>query len=244
MTLSMLQMTPDLQRLIRWAHGQRILQAREDDLGYALHAILHAAFGPALSPKPFAWISRPRRVAHLLAYSTENPKELHEHAAAFAEPDVYRALGLDEMAAKAMPTTFVRGRRLGFSVRVRPMLRTDRGGDRDATREIDAFLAVALREPENRTLSRSEIYAAWLADRLRQGGVEPEQMMLAAYRRTRVTRRSRQAERRTLKLQEGPDATFDGVLSVTDPDAFAVFLARGIGRHRAFGFGMLLLRPA
>ena len=43
---------------------------------------------------------------------------------------------------------------------------------------------------------------------------------------------------------EGPDAVLAGVLEVTDGEAFAALLRRGVGRHRAFGFGMLLLRPA
>jgi CRISPR system Cascade subunit CasE len=43
---------------------------------------------------------------------------------------------------------------------------------------------------------------------------------------------------------QGPDAVFTGVLQVRDSDAFAALVARGIGRHRAFGFGMLLLKPA
>lgn len=34
-----------------------------------------------------------------------------------------------------------------------------------------------------------------------------------------------------------------GTLTVTDPAFFAQALAVGIGRHRASGFGMLLLRP-
>ena len=34
-----------------------------------------------------------------------------------------------------------------------------------------------------------------------------------------------------------------GALTVTDPDAFAALLARGVGRHRAYGYGMILLRP-
>jgi CRISPR system Cascade subunit CasE len=37
----------------------------------------------------------------------------------------------------------------------------------------------------------------------------------------------------------GPDASFTGVLTVRDPEAFGRLLARGIGRHRKFGFGML-----
>lgn len=36
-----LQLTPDVQRLIRWAEAQRLLATRqEDDLGYALHLFL------------------------------------------------------------------------------------------------------------------------------------------------------------------------------------------------------------
>ena len=40
-----------------------------------------------------------------------------------------------------------------------------------------------------------------------------------------------------------PDATLQGTLAVVDSGAFQALLARGVGRHRAFGFGMLLLRP-
>jgi CRISPR system Cascade subunit CasE len=49
---------------------------------------------------------------------------------------------------------------------------------------------------------------------------------------------------RPARILERPDAVFEGRLAVADPDAFRARLARGVGRHRAFGFGMLLLRPA
>jgi CRISPR system Cascade subunit CasE len=42
---------------------------------------------------------------------------------------------------------------------------------------------------------------------------------------------------------EGPDATMSGTLRIDDPSAFASALSHGIGRHRTFGFGMLLLAP-
>jgi CRISPR system Cascade subunit CasE len=42
---------------------------------------------------------------------------------------------------------------------------------------------------------------------------------------------------------EGPDAVVHGTLTITDPVAFAGLLARGVGRHRSYGYGMLLLRP-
>jgi CRISPR system Cascade subunit CasE len=59
------------------------------------------------------------------------------------------------------------------------------------------------------------------------------------------------AERRPLKDQgnwtqtasEGPDATIHGELTVTNSEAFGRLLATGVGRHSAYGYGMLLLRP-
>ncbi|MFG1332515.1 type I-E CRISPR-associated protein Cas6/Cse3/CasE [Xanthobacter autotrophicus] len=41
----------------------------------------------------------------------------------------------------------------------------------------------------------------------------------------------------------GHSAVLVGTLTVRDAQAFAALLARGVGRHRAFGYGMLLLSP-
>ena len=37
---------------------------------------------------------------------------------------------------------------------------------------------------------------------------------------------------------------FSGTLTVTAPDAFKVALRQGVGRAKAFGCGLLLIRPA
>ena len=42
---------------------------------------------------------------------------------------------------------------------------------------------------------------------------------------------------------EGPDAVVHGTLTITDPSAFANMLSKGIGRHRSYGYGMILVRP-
>ena len=39
---------------------------------------------------------------------------------------------------------------------------------------------------------------------------------------------------------EGPDATVHGTLTIGDPDTVAALLARGLGRHRAYGYGILM----
>ncbi len=46
------------------------------------------------------------------------------------------------------------------------------------------------------------------------------------------------------RAHEGPDVTWHGELTVLDGDKFAARLAAGVGRHSAYGYGMLLLRPA
>lgn len=241
MSLHMLKLQPEMARLARWAREHGLLPQRgDDDLGYALHALLAATFGE-LSPKPFAFLSDPVRPAALLAYTDHDPAALREHAAAFADPDATEALRPERMAAKAMPERFAPGARLGFALRARPMVRTDRDGDRNRSREVDAFVAAVDGAPPGSGPARGEVYREWLARQLSAGGAVPETLVLDAFRLSDVRRRDRA---RALRPQRGPDAGFSGVLRVTDPDAFAALLARGVGRHRAFGYGMLLLRPA
>jgi CRISPR system Cascade subunit CasE len=239
MNLTMIQLKPDMGRFLRWAESYRLLGAHDDDLGYALHALLKANFGD-IAPKPFAVRRPPDRDAELLAYSSELGESLRERAAAVAEPAATEAIGLNSFACKTMPVTWRAGDRFGFEVRVRPILRTDKDGNRQRNREVDAFLV----SPEGS--NRGEVYTAWLRQRMAEGGAELQRAHLKAFRLARVTRRSKANEEgsRALRHPMGPDATFTGLLTVRNPEAFAGVLARGIGRHRAFGFGMLLLRSA
>jgi CRISPR system Cascade subunit CasE len=243
MSLTMLQAEPDLARLVRWADGHGLMPSRaEGDVGYALHALLRAVFGD-LAPKPFVLLRDPARPARLLAYSTHEETALRLQAASFAEPSALAAFGgLDRLAAKRMPESFPEGHRLGFIVRVRPTIRRDRDGDRNKTREVDAFLAAVEGLPPGEGPSRGDVYKAWLLRRMSEGGAGLEQMALDGFHLGEAQRRD---AARVLRLRRAmPEATFSGVLRVTESAAFSALLARGVGRHRAFGFGMLLLRPA
>ncbi|WP_375456746.1 type I-E CRISPR-associated protein Cas6/Cse3/CasE [uncultured Methylobacterium sp.] len=264
MTLHLLQMRPAMGPLLRWAeHRGLVARQGPDDLGYALHAILKAAFGEH-APQPFVLLDPPRRRARpgtegapqILAYTRADVAVLRDHAAAFAAPEVSEALGLGALAAKAMPGRFAAGTRLGFRTRIRPTVRRDRDGDRTRTREHDAYLAAVEAYPVEdgrgtAPVSRGEVYRDWLARQLAAGGAGLEGAALDAFRLTRTLRRGRDRALRQIPpssaVMQGaaghPDAVVTGTLSVRDPDAFATLLARGVGRHRAFGFGMLLLRP-
>jgi CRISPR system Cascade subunit CasE len=136
---------------------------------------------------------------------------------------------------------FSRGRRLGFSFLARPVVRTDRDGDRTKVREIDAY-AHARNGGDSR--DRATIYLDWARDRLSASGAEVEALRIDGLESVKVMRRGAVAEGgRPLNMIAGHAVAIVGALRVADEAGFAGAIARGIGRHRAFGFGMLLLAP-
>ncbi|MBK5969332.1 MULTISPECIES: type I-E CRISPR-associated protein Cas6/Cse3/CasE [Thiorhodovibrio] len=235
MTLSLLHCAPDEQTLATWATRHRLLSP-DGDFGYALHALLTAAFGD-LSPQPFCYLGARQG---LLAYTNQPPEQLRDHAA-LATPDVAQALGLDHLATRNFPSAWRPGQVLNFEVRARPVRRTKDG------RERDVFLHAVDAQPAALGLDRESIYAQWMGQQLAaQQAAELMQIGMTAFRLSRVMRRTGpDAEgRRKSRAFSGPDAMFKGQLRIGDGEAFTRLLTRGIGRHRAFGFGMLLLKPA
>lgn len=244
MSLYLLRFDPDLQAAARWFHAEKLAPRDQDDDGYAWHALLTAAFGPALAPKPFRLLARRGRPAQLLAYAAQDAAALTDHASGFADPLAHQALAVGSLAAKRMPD-FAAGRRLGFSVRVRPTTRTDRGGDRTTSRELDAAVAKLGREGARNAAARADAYAQWIRTRLAAAGTLVERMWLDGAIGDDAPRRGpADAEgRRALLRIPGHSVTAAGTLRVEHADRFAQALARGIGRHRAFGYGMMLLSP-
>lgn len=240
-TLYLLHTQPDPQRLAAWAARHRLLD-KEGDLGYALHALLQAAFGEQ-APQPFRYLDAEQG---LLAYTRLDATGLAQ-LGALAEPDVSAALGLGQtrqhggMNVRPFPTQWAADHTLGFEVRVRPIIREGKTG-----RERDAFLAAA-EKAQGSVLDRGEVYVQWLRDVLaRQGGAELLNARMTRYQQLGVTRKSQKGNAedvRHSRLVSGPDAVLVGQLRVTNSQAFAQLLASGLGRHRAFGFGLLMLRP-
>jgi CRISPR system Cascade subunit CasE len=240
MTLHMIKLVPDVPQLIRWADRQRLLdRTHEDDLGYALHTVLLAAFGD-LAPRSFALVTERVRSPELLGYTAHDADALRDHALSFADPQIPSMIGLPSLAGKPMPSDFAIGRRLGFTLRARPTIRTDRDGDRTRVAERDAYREQPLGAADDGP-TRGEVYQTWLTTRLTAGGAAVERLMLERFCRSFALRRDKT---RRLRAVEGPDASFSGVLVVAEPEKFAGLLAHGVGRHAAFGYGMLLLRPA
>ncbi|CAG9932372.1 type I-E CRISPR-associated protein Cas6/Cse3/CasE [Candidatus Nitrotoga arctica] len=238
MTFQLLRLQPDAKALAACAIRRRE-SSPDGDYGYALHSLLREVFGEQ-APKPFRYMGNKQG---LLAYTLENLETLRHHAS-LATPDVARALGLDALDARPFPSIWKEGQALGFEVRVRPVIRAKDGRERDAfLHAADAIPAAA----GGGLAQRAMIYSDWLAKQFAvDGAAQIIQAQMDEFRLTRVLRKANTGEngKRKSHAVTGPDSVFKGQLQVGNPEAFARLLARGVGRHRAFGFGMLLLRPA
>ncbi|GAA4350383.1 hypothetical protein GCM10023165_37750 [Variovorax defluvii] len=250
--LYLLHTQPDARLLAAWVARHHARHERQpSDLGDALHGLLRAAFGSA-APQPFRYLDERQG---LLAYTSLDADAMRAQVA-LADPLAAQTLGLgatDRHAGyrlRPFPTQWRAGQVLGFELRLRPTVRAAKG-------ERDAFLH-AVEQAQGQPLQRQAVYVQWLRDHLAtregvareawQGAVELlEDVHLAGFRRQQVVRRTQAvgAQARRGRVIDGPDAVLKGHLRVRDPAAFAHLLARGVGRHRAFGFGMLLLsRPS
>lgn len=245
--LHLLRLLPDMAALARWvaATGQHALQ---EDTGYALHAALRAAFGNA-APKPFALLERPGSL-QLIGYSRQSADLLQRALlqAEISDPGAAAALGLSpaqNALIRPMPATWRAGETLSFEVRVAPVVRSRQqpGGGYP---EIDAAF-----HPDFANAAagdREAAHFAWLAREVSRG--EASHLVSArvlSFRLSPIARRYAQAtgQRSGRVVQPGllPDLTVRGQLRVQDPAAFDVLIARGLGRHRSFGFGCMLLAP-
>lgn len=253
MTTHLIHAPFSMRAFNRWAGDRGLVRRGSFDEGYALHVLLSAMFGKSVL-QPFRLFASERRSgAALYAYADIDEDELRHTAAAAAPPDCLAVIDAEKMQSKRMPPAFEPGRRLGFDIRLRPVRRlrqdlTDPQPKRLLSKgaEVDAFRLEAIRRfphgwadpaagATKNGVTRQSVYTEWLTERFGDA-VAVEQCDLIAFRRSR-------AIRGTGRGPEGPDATLHGTLAVSNPETFVQILRTGVGRHRAYGYGMLLLRP-
>lgn len=249
-SLHLLHTRPDARLLAAWVAQRHARHERQaSDLGDALHGLMRAAFGE-VAPQPFRYLDERQG---LLAYTTLDADALAAQVA-LADHEAAMTLGLgasgqhEGYRLRPFPVQWPAGKVLGFEVRVRPTVRSAQG-------EQDVFLH-AMAQAQGAPLQREVVYVNWLRAHLDvregappeawQGAIEVLDVHLAAFQRLAIVRRTQATAGNTRRGHtiEGPDALLKGRLRVLDPLAFAQLLARGVGRHRAFGFGMLLLSRA
>ncbi|MGO9391819.1 type I-E CRISPR-associated protein Cas6/Cse3/CasE [Rhodoblastus sp.] len=227
----------ELRSLRRWAAARGF----SADEGRGLHHLLSETFGKG-ALQPFRLMALPGAASGVIyAYAQSDVTALKQVAQECALPDALAVCNLQELAGKTMPNAWREGRRLAFDLRTRPVKRLLKpAGVFPKGAEVDAFLVEALREPpegnpEIDAVDRETVYRRWLVERLSDA---------ARLELARMVSFERRAVLRGGQSREGPDVTWHGELTILDGGAFAERLAKGVGRHAAYGYGMLLLRPA
>jgi CRISPR system Cascade subunit CasE len=125
---------------------------------------------------------------------------------------------LGKIASKPVPEEFLKRQEFAFEVRLNPVVR--RTGAKNA-------------EPVKGVMALGR----WFLERVQRWGFQVEEEKLEIF--DQGIQVFTKGSQKILHNQ----AVFRGVLKVTDQDQFELSFRQGIGRGKAFGFGLLQLRP-
>jgi CRISPR system Cascade subunit CasE len=232
----------DTQKLTMFFKERQLTQSSGSaDFGYGIHSILKELFG-TMALQPFHLLRCFSNSCEILGYCQHDLGTLHNHADSFADPTLHQLVNWDVCSTKKMPNNFSTGMRLSFEVRVCPVKRSRNTNllnskPQGIVREYDAYLS-----RQDSSLSRDQVYGEWLRRILEHAGVNVIQTRMERFLQVKTLQR-RDNQRSLKSLGQRPDVTLIGLIEVSDSIAFRRMLALGIGRHKAFGFGMMLLKP-
>lgn len=226
----------DPARLAAIAREQHIPLSDEDQ-GYAGHALLCGLFGKSATPKP--WYLDNKCMV-MWAYAA---RPLDQTEVGLSDPLYVSTVDWSRSGSKLMPALAV-GRAVAFDLRACPVVRNG-GRNEQRGSEHDYLLWHARREGVTvDTLDADIIYATWLRERgwgADVGATVKDALVTSWMKPTKCGANIWRG--RTEGSHRLPDVSFGGSVVITDSAAFTATLARGIGRHRAFGFGMIRLKP-
>jgi len=151
--------------------------------------------------------------------------------------------GLWRIESKPFHPALSVGQRLRFMLRANPAFRAGRKSEEGAGRRHDVVMnrkrnAAGDDEASPRHRER-EAGLAWLAARSERAGFafDADEVSVSGYLQHRLPRGGGRPDVRFSSLD------FEGILTVADPDAFMATIARGLGPAKAFGCGLILIRP-
>jgi CRISPR system Cascade subunit CasE len=128
------------------------------------------------------------------------------------------------------------GQRLGFALRVNPVI--CRSGKRhDLLMETKRRLKESV-DPREMWEHQAEAARKWLERQGEHSGFQLVQAEVDNYRQHRLTRL---ADSRPVQFSS---VDYQGTLIVNEPERFLARIVAGWGKSRAFGCGLMLIRPA
>lgn len=152
--------------------------------------------------------------------------------------------GLWRVETKAYQPRLYTGQRLGFSLRANPVVTRRDAEGRHCRHDIVMDAKKSPRWAETAPAQREslpqliqEAGSRWLQPRLARLGAQVRSHRAEGYRQHKTYKG------RAAKPIGYSTLDFTGSLTVTDPEAFGQVLRQGIGPAKAFGCGLLLIRP-
>lgn len=226
------QVNVDIVQAVRHLQSFFVRDALADD-SLVIKSMLTEAFGgPVLRP----WAVHAVRDAQVIVvgYAAIPAEEANERRG-LALPSVQASVGL---AVGAALPDLRDGHSYRFAVRLVPTIRITKKETGSRYGERDAFLVQADGVGVGAGLTRDAVYKQYLVERL--PGAEISEFRLFGFRLMRFARPLTGGGwgRKTM-----PEALLAGSLKVTERDALTATITRGIGRQRAYGYGMLRLKP-
>ncbi|OIQ90146.1 CRISPR system cascade subunit CasE [mine drainage metagenome] len=144
------------------------------------------------------------------------------------------------LQSKPYAPAIVVGQRFGFSLRVNPSMSLSQPA-RGKSKRLDLFQYHKITSPGAiDPAEREALVLAWLERKLAGLGaaLETEMSFLSGLQPIRLRGKERNGRSALLTA-----ADTEGVLSVTAPEVLSAALTAGIGHGKAYGLGLLLLRP-
>lgn len=150
-----------------------------------------------------------------------------------------------EVESRRFDVSLGSGQQLAFELRVNATINrmvapeARRDGRKRCDIVMDALLASQTIRAESRERVAEEALHGWLTRQGAENGFTLEALHRVSYRTVALPKATGP---RRQKPQIGI-SDLEGVLTVRDPQAFKARLARGFGRFKAFGCGLMLVRP-
>ena len=222
---------------VRDEHGLSIRASTS----YLVKCWLGELFG---EEKPSSWrMQEQGELVKVSAYTGIDADALQAHAQVVAPPSKYSACEWDRAASKPVPSyegLYV------YRIHACPAVQKSSGGSGrtlddktftwSAGDELDVFLSEIAKGNEQD--SRETIYTKWLRDQFKMDqhdwGAKIRSARVDQWRLSTTTVRTG-----GVRHIKRPEVLFSGRIDVHDPECFARTLARGLGKLKAFGHGMI-----
>lgn len=215
------------------------MRPNDTDIGYLIHSWIMATF----EQNPFHCFHfdvHPRH-ANILAYSDYSAEDILKNKKQ-QEQSVENAINWDTFQSKMLPEIWPKHTTLQFETSVCPTTRvTDTITKKQ--QEIDMYL-YHKNSGQNKYMLREDIYIDWFQHKIHTdiaqvSNLEVTKFQVQSMVRKTHTQHPQQSKSRNISL---PICTIQGTITIQDSDKFTTLLTKGIGRHKAFGMGMLLLK--